>query len=355
MVMAVKMSDVARKANVSVATVSMILNDQQNVYKFSSDTVDNVKRIAEKLGYRRNKLALSLRHQKNHQVGVLSGGYRMDTWGQMLEGISTALQPDYALVTSVHNYNPEIEKSCLEYFLDIHVSGLIANWSGSADTIDLYKKLVYRYKIPVILIDWEIPGLDLSIFRVNDHDMVYLSTKALIELGHRNIFGAFYGRNHQYFHVNPCIYGYCDAIKALADVEPVYLWNDNITGPVHLASYGFYLEQFARQVVDYLLRNRQFTALAVDDDQAAYYIMSELKRAGLHVPEDISIIAGGNKEPSKLPLISLSSTASESFFGNGRMISEIMLEMINCKLPLCGNEYNRKLNVFLRNSVRRLN
>ncbi len=353
--MAVKMTDVARKANVSVATVSMILKDEQNGYKFSSDTVDNVKRIADDMGYRRNKLALSMRHQKNHQVGVLSGGYRMDTWGHMLEGISAAVQPDYALVSSVHNYKGEIEKSCLEYFLDIRVSGLIANWSGSADTIDFYKKLVYRYKIPVVLIDWEIPGLDLSIFRVNDHDMGYLSTKALIEFGHSNILGAFYGRNPQYFPVNPHIYGYCDAMKTLADTEPVYLWNDNITGPVHLASYGFYLEQFARQVVDYLLKNRQFTALAVDDDQAAYYIMSEMKRAGLQVPEDISIIAGGNKEPSKLPLISLSSTASESFFENGRKVSEIMLEMINGKIPLCGNEYNRKLKVFLRNSVRRLN
>ena len=85
--MAAKMTDVARKANVSVATVSMILKDEQNGYKFSSETVENVKRIADDLGYRRNKLALSLRHQKNHQVGILSGGYRMDTWGQMLEGI----------------------------------------------------------------------------------------------------------------------------------------------------------------------------------------------------------------------------------------------------------------------------
>ena len=352
--MAVKMTDVARKAKVSVATVSMILKDDQNGYKFSSDTVENVKRIADDLGYRRNKLALSLRHQKNHQVGILSGGYRMDTWGQMLEGISSAVQPDYALVTSVHNYNSEIEKSCLEYFLDIRVSGLIANWSGSADTIELYKKLVYRYKIPVILIDWEIPGLNLSIFRVNDHDMSYLSTMSLIEYGHRNILGAFYGNNPQQFPVNPHISGYSDAIRSLVGVEPTYIWNENLTGPVHSSSYGIYLERFARQITDYMLKNRQMTAIVADDDHAAYYIMSELNKVGLRVPDDISIVGGGNKEPSKLPLINLSSTASESFAENGRKIGEIMFEMMSGKIPLCGNEYHRKLKVFLRNSVKRL-
>jgi LacI family transcriptional regulator len=82
----VTISDVARVAGVSVATVSKVINDR---YGVSAATFENVTRVVAELGYESSLIASSLRRQHTNVIGVLVTGFEPYSV-ELLKGISTA-------------------------------------------------------------------------------------------------------------------------------------------------------------------------------------------------------------------------------------------------------------------------
>jgi DNA-binding LacI/PurR family transcriptional regulator len=351
--MAITMCDIAKKASVSQTTASLILNGGKASSRFSDETAERVRSIAVQMGYRTNRTAAILRNQKNCLIGVLSGGYRMESFGGLLEGISKTVEPKYGIVPAVHHYNCQTERHCLQMFVDMRLSGVIAFWSGDEQSIPFYHELTEKYGIAIVLCDSSIPNLNVPYLIADNQKLAYMAASTLLEFGHREILGLIF-QQPQDVTANTLISGYRKAMAEHNNSNVDFITSTFAATPVYSAEYVKLISQYVDSVIEYLKKNNfKYTAIWAQDDLIVYDLMFKLNRLGIRVPEDISLIGMGNRESSNLPQISLSSVASESFVENGCIISRALIENIegNKTPAIC---LDRKLKVFLRNSIRKI-
>ena len=106
--------DVAKKANVSVATVSRVINNQGYVYE---ETRNTVMKIIDELGFEPNQLARSLTNHRSKMIGVIVPHVGTTFYGQLIEGIEqAALSYGYKTMLCNTQDNNEREIDYLKIF-----------------------------------------------------------------------------------------------------------------------------------------------------------------------------------------------------------------------------------------------
>jgi LacI family transcriptional regulator len=121
------LSDVARRAGVSSATASYILNDHSTQMRIAPDTQARVRQAAADLNYRPNLAARSLRTASTRTVGMISdflaGGHFAS---QMITGATAAARArDHVIVVGESGGDPDLESLLIEEMLDRRVDGII--------------------------------------------------------------------------------------------------------------------------------------------------------------------------------------------------------------------------------------
>src|SRR3990172_11036140 len=118
------MLDVARKAGVSKATVSHVINNTRFV---ETETKDRVLKSIQELGYRRNALARSLTTKRTGTVGIVVSDASNSFFGELLLGVEEVLRPqNCALIICNTNETLEYEAHYLNLLLNQRVDGIIA-------------------------------------------------------------------------------------------------------------------------------------------------------------------------------------------------------------------------------------
>src|SRR5690625_3979190 len=175
--------DIARESNVSIATVSRVLNNTG----YASDKVKNsVLKAAKKLNYQPNAVAKSLKSNKTNTIGVIipdiSNSYFMD----ISKGIEdTISNNNYNIIFCSSNENPAKERKLLKVLFEKRVDAIVVATSGENDKQILKLK---KYGIPVILVDRKIDeSIQIDTVVENNFEAAYEITKQLILLGHKNI------------------------------------------------------------------------------------------------------------------------------------------------------------------------
>ena len=88
--------DIAKKANVSIATVSRVINDRGG---YSEETKQKILTIAHMLGYSPNKSAVSLVSKKSDLIGIIMPQYATTFYGDVISGIEDeAYQRGYNVI-----------------------------------------------------------------------------------------------------------------------------------------------------------------------------------------------------------------------------------------------------------------
>src|ERR1700742_5020448 len=127
----VTIRDVAKESGFSSTTVSIVLNNAPLARYIPPATKKRIERAAQKLGYRPNQFARSLRSKRSHTVGVMVCDMTDPYCTLILRGIENTLyQASYLpMLTDVHNERGRFERY-LEMLLDRRIEGLIvlANW-----------------------------------------------------------------------------------------------------------------------------------------------------------------------------------------------------------------------------------
>ncbi len=127
----VTIRDVAKESGFSSTTVSIVLNNAPLARYIPAVTKKRIERAAQKLGYRPNQFARSLRSKRSHTVGVMVFDMTDPFCTLILRGIENTLyQASYLpILTDVHNEGSRFERY-LEMLLDRRIEGLIvvANW-----------------------------------------------------------------------------------------------------------------------------------------------------------------------------------------------------------------------------------
>ncbi|MEN6385290.1 MAG: LacI family DNA-binding transcriptional regulator, partial [Phycisphaerales bacterium] len=151
--MAVTLKEVAKIAGVSPSTASHAIRGiHPGKRSLSAITIQRVREVAEQLGYRPNLLAAGLANNKTFTIGIMVAKLKGNFYERILKGATEIIYPEYTGLLAVHNYQPQVERKQLEYFLGKHVDGVIAAYSGCPENLDIYLEL-QKQKMPLVLVD----------------------------------------------------------------------------------------------------------------------------------------------------------------------------------------------------------
>jgi LacI family transcriptional regulator len=284
-----RLSDVARRAGLSVATVSRALTDRSQL---RPETYEKVARAVKSLNYRRQKKPSA--PVRTRTIAVIIPSILDPFFSVLLHGIDA--------VAKTYNYNilffdsansTDVEMKNVLRFADSGVDGAILIPSG--DRSPGYMALRDR-GVPVVLVDRVLDIEDVSSVVSNDEEGAYLATRYLADLGHRDVL--YVGGEHATSTEKARLSGYR---RALAD-------HGLETKPDLVAECSFDAES-SYAVMAKILRAGQaaFTAVFAGNDLIAIGIRKALEEHGKRVPQDVSLVGYGDMPFSAL--ISLTSVS----------------------------------------------
>jgi DNA-binding LacI/PurR family transcriptional regulator len=177
-------SDVAKRAGVSKATVSRVLNGTAIVNK---ETRKRVLKVIEALNYTPSFLAKGMRRKKTDTFGIIIPDFRNLYYSELLKSLEDeAKKHDYIAIICTGEMNAEREREYIEYLLSRQVEGLILCCYVNIMENKAYIQDIAR-KIPIIVMDQPSGGLPVSSAYADGYKGFIKLMSYLIEKGHRKI------------------------------------------------------------------------------------------------------------------------------------------------------------------------
>lgn len=183
----VTIKDIAKKFKCSPSTVSRALNNHPLI---NEDTRRNIQEYAQKVGYQRNSVSLSLLNKKSATLGVIVPTLNHFHETAMIEGLQSVLQVHgYMLAICVTNESYLLEKQYVEKLLANRVEGVFLSVSQETYDSGHYEHLddMRHRNIPLIFMDREYDGVATSSITVDDYLGAFAATEHLILRGCRRI------------------------------------------------------------------------------------------------------------------------------------------------------------------------
>src|SRR2546422_5839699 len=176
------MMDIARDLNVSVVTVSKVLRNQGRI---SDSTRKRVLRRAKQLNYQMNWVARSLVTRRTFTIGLLLPDFTHPFFAEIAKAVASTVRPHgYHVLVSYFEENPALEVSEADSLLARQVDGLIIASVQPINRVELFERIRTR-KVPFILIDRPIEGVNASFVGADNRSIGRLATEYLIEQGCR--------------------------------------------------------------------------------------------------------------------------------------------------------------------------
>jgi LacI family transcriptional regulator len=183
----VTMSDIARRAEVSRPTVSIVLNGRHEDIGIAEETRQRVLQAARELGYRRNALARAVKTGRSLTLGFLAGDADIEYSSRAFSGIlDEAEEQDYTVKRfRLHDRasDDKVIERCSEHRLD----GVIVNDTGLGVATDLIRREFEVQSVPVVWLDPKGPQSWGVQVRPDDEQGTVTAVQHLVELGHRRI------------------------------------------------------------------------------------------------------------------------------------------------------------------------
>ncbi|MGB7437958.1 MAG: LacI family DNA-binding transcriptional regulator [Candidatus Acidiferrum sp.] len=313
--------DVARESGYSASTVSIVLNNAPLARYIPEDTKGRIQTAARQLGYRPNPLARSLRSQRSNIVGVMVFDITDPFCTPILRGLENALyQSNYlSLLADAHNETHRFERY-LEMLLDRRVEGLIviANWLMT--DIKLLADLTEK-RVPTVVAGRAFDIKNVSTVSVDNENGAALALEHLYNLGHREI--AFLRGPKTLSSSGQRWKG----VRNFAQSVGLRLDPKRIAELPESQDPNSSFEAAGRLTTELLDRGKTFTALMAFDDMTALGALRALKKHGLRVPEDRSVIGFDDVAQAGLSMPSLT-TVRQPMENMGAMSVALVLDAI---------------------------
>lgn len=174
--------DVARAANVSVATVSRVVNRQGGVRQA---TEERIVRAINELNYVRNAIARSMVRKETKTIGVIIPDFTNPFFSEVISGLQkAALEKNYFTLISSSNESKMIESEILQHYIERGVDGLVVTTANeNGDHLDP----VIKAGIPIVAVDRQIHKYDVDTVLTGNREGAYEAVKHLISKGHTDI------------------------------------------------------------------------------------------------------------------------------------------------------------------------
>ncbi|MPZ16909.1 MAG: substrate-binding domain-containing protein [Luteitalea sp.] len=294
--MAVRLKDIADELQLSVVTVSKVLQNYRDV---NAETRRRVLQKAQELGYRPNYVARSLVKQRSATIGMVLPHLRHTFFQEVYQAIAAKASPKgYSLLIALSQEDPDQEAREIDHMISRQVEGLILA-STQPYTAGEFLEPLEKRNLPLLLLDREFAGYEAHFVGTDDGELGRLATAHLIEQG-------------------------CTRIAHLRGP-------DVSTAIVRVEGYR------AELAAHKLTRHPHYVAGGTGDDEAGYWAMKSLLKAKpppdgvfcyndpvaagamkavldsqLRVPEDVAIVGAGNMHYSDLFRVPLTTVDQRS-------------------------------------------
>lgn len=273
--------DIARKLNISIATVSRALKDDPVV---SKKTKKKIADLAEEMGYQSNNFARSLRTKRTNTIGIIVHTLNSFFTATVIAGMeSVASTEGYSLIISQSSESAEKEISSAKTMFNSRVDGVLVSLAFHTDSIAHFEAFAKK-NVPLIFFDRVDDHNIYTSVLINNRKAAYEATAHLIGLGRKRIvhITATQKRN---VYVDR-LQGYKDALRDHnIPFRQDYIQITNLSQEAGVEAAGRILKM--KPLPD---------AVFVANDNCAVWCMVALKKAGIRIPEGIAFV-GFNNDP----------------------------------------------------------
>jgi len=274
--MAVSIYDVAKKAGVSVATVSRVINNSMLV---SKDTKNNIRNVIKELNYKPYARASKIMKKNLMAAAVLVHDIKNIVYPEVLLGIEEELEKNgYNLFMCNTDKEIKKEKKYLDTLLEKGVDGII--FLGTRPT-GLKQQYIINLadKIPVVMINDHMVGSNVYSVMTDEVEGAFQAVNYLIGLGHKRI--AFINGDIEYTTYRYKHRGYIRALEA----NNIKVDEDYHINEVPYIEGGY---QGTKKLIK--MNKEKPTAIFAASDQMAMGVYKAIYEAGYRIPEDFSIV-----------------------------------------------------------------
>lgn len=262
-----KLTDVAKKAQVSPTTVSRVIN---NYGYLSQKTKDKVYAAMKELNYQPNSLARSLHGKKTHLIGLIFPHVTNPFFAELIQAIEERLFTlGYKIILCNAGEDKYKERECLQMLIANQVDGIIAGAHNLG--IEEYQQA----DLPIVSFDRKLSA-QIPIVSCDNYQGGVLATEELYQAGCRKI----------YFLGNPIKKGNPTDLRLRGYQDVI----DKYQLSAHFHAINFFDSAMIRALaIRNLLENNQVDGIVCTDDLAAVLVLQEAAKLKIKVPEQLKV------------------------------------------------------------------
>lgn len=264
---------IARAANVSIATVSRTIN---NVPTVNPKIAKRVWEVIDELDYVPNTQARSLVSGRSRIFGLIVSEITNPFFPELIQGFEEiAVEHGYEILVSSTSHDPKRMSHCIRRMLERKVEGVAVMTFGIEEP--LLDQMAKR-KVPLVFIDLGPQRPGISLLKVDYHHGICQGVEHLTALGHRDI--AFISGPAKLHSAQSRLSAFTSSMKE-SGITPDPAW---IVEGDHTMEGGIACMQRL------LAARKTPTAVMCSNDMTAIGVLHQLYRAGMRVPDDLSVI-----------------------------------------------------------------
>ena len=323
----VNIKDVAKLANVSVATVSRYLN--QNGY-VSKQAKEKIEKAIHELDYRPNQIARSLSKRQSQLIGLIVPDIQNPYFPQLARAIEdTALRYDYTVVLCNTDETVEKEQLYMNRLSQNYVAGLLV--ATNAMDVKAYEEI----DIPIVALDRLIDS-NIPTVMTDNFGGAKKGTAHLIECGAKNLL---------------CLRGPKNVKAADERERGFYAAIEGTDSKGKTVVAGFDFNEASSAVIKALLENPSIDGIFASSDAVAIAAIKMIQTLNKQVPNDIQVVGFDGIELGKMISPELT-TVSQDIYQIGQYATKMLIEQIEGN-PLKNQQIIVETNLIVRGTTRK--
>lgn len=300
--------DVANEAEVSVATVSRVINSNGYV---NEETRKKVLQVIERLDYRPNAVARSLFKKQSKTIALIVPDIKNPFFPEVARAIEDVMSSkEYTLILCNSDENVDKEKKYFEEMKQKYVDGVIIV------TSTLTPKYIEKNGIPIValdrLIDKKIPSVSVDNYNGAREAVQYLKSIGCKKIAHvrgpKNVSNA--DERHR---------GYLDEVEKEAWFDPTLIINGN-----------FNVKETTKVTKELLQKHPDIDGIFAGNDYMAVGVVKAAEQLEKSIPDELSVIGFDGIELCQLTSPEIT-TMAQPIYEIGAVAAELLLDMIEGK------------------------
>lgn len=319
--------DIAREVNVSVSTISRVLNNKPDV---SEETKIKVEKVIKKLGYNPNRIARGLVLRKTNSIGLVIPDINNPFFPEIIKGVErTAKKLGYSLILCNTDNDKKEERESISLLRSKQVDGMILSLSLENKAV---LKELEKEKFPIVQIDRQIKDSIYPAVTIDNKRSAYIATEYLIKQGHKKI-GHITGDLSTETAINR-LNGFKLALK-----------DHNLTVKKEWILEGDYSKESGKEMMEKIIKlEDRPTAIFFANDLMAFGAYEAIFEYNYRIPEDFSIMGHDNIEITSFVKPGLT-TMDQPKYRLGEIAAKKLISMIENK------DEKALQNVILKNAM----